>query len=115
MFLCDHSNQQKPKSVRMIFGFTITSKRGKGDLCKKKIVGFTLMVTRGTKHSPTSTQTEQSPHVICRSEYVKSFGVENATVVQFFKPEEAPTQLNTTHHSLEEGHSEIVEEKASEN
>lgn len=91
----------------MIFGFTITSKRGKGDLCKKKTVGLTLMLTRGTKaSSKTTTQVEDSkpPFVTCRSEYVKSVAIENATAVQFYKPEEAPTQLGIARGSREEGH-----------
>jgi hypothetical protein len=103
----------------MIFGFTVTSKRGKGDLCKKKTVGFTLLLTRGTKvSSKTTTQVEDEkpPFVTCRSEYVKTVAIENATAVQFFKPEEGPTQLGTAQSSMEEGHSsDVVNEKASEN
>jgi hypothetical protein len=103
----------------MIFGFTITRKRGKGDLCKKETVGFTLMVTRGTKRSlKTTSQTEDNnpPFVICRSEYVKSVDVENATAVNFFKPEKTPVQLDIARRSREESYaSDSVEEKVSEN
>jgi hypothetical protein len=93
----------------MIFGFTITLKRGKGDLCQKKAVGFTLLLTRGTKiSSKTTTQVEnEKPSFItCRSEYFKSVGIENATAVQFFKPAEGPRQLGTTQKSIEEGNIE---------
>ena len=107
------------QSIRMIFGFTITSKRGKGDLCKKKTVGFTLMLTRGTRvSSKTTTQGEDDrpPFVTCRSEYVKSATVESATAVQFFKPEEIPTQFGIGRSSREEGHaSDSMDEKVSEN
>lgn len=97
----------------MIFGFTITLKRGKGGSCKKKTVGFTLLLTRGTKDSSKKTT---PPFVTCRSEYVNTIAVENATAVQFFKPEEEQTQFNIERSSREEGHaSDSVDEKVSEN
>jgi hypothetical protein len=103
----------------MIFGFTITSKRGKEDSCKKKTVGFTLILTRGTRvSSKTTTQVkdDRPPFVTCRSEYVKSVAIENATAVQFFKPEETLTQFGIARSSREEGHaSDSVNKKVSEN
>jgi hypothetical protein len=97
----------------MIFGFTITSKRGKGGSCKKKTIGFTLLLTRGTK---VSSKKATPLFVTCRSEYVKSVAIENATAVQFFKPEGNQTQFDIERSSREEGHaSDSVDEKVSEN
>jgi len=90
----------------MIFGFTITSKRGKGDSCKKKTVGFTLMLTRGTRvSSKTTAQVKDGrPPFRCRSEYFKSATIEDAEAVDLFKPEETPTQLTIGRRSRGEEH-----------
>jgi hypothetical protein len=103
----------------MIFGFAKTSKRGKGDSCKKKAIGFTLMLTQDTRvSSKTTTQVEDDRPLFgtCRSEYVKSVAIENATAVNFFKPEETPTQFSIERRSREEDHaSGSADEKISEN
>ena len=103
----------------MIFGFTLTSKRGKGDLCKKKTVSFTLMLTRGTRvSSKTTTQVghDRPPFITCRFKYVKSATVESVTAIQFFKLEDTPTQFSIAQSSREKGHApNSMTEKVSKN
>jgi hypothetical protein len=81
----------------MIFGFTFTSKKGKGELCRKKTTGFTLMVTRGTRGSRRKGAGKGgggSPSFItCRSQYFTTAAVETATAVYLSRPEELPIQI----------------------
>jgi hypothetical protein len=81
----------------MIFGFTFTSKKGKGELCRKKTTGFTLLVTRGTRGSRrkgAGKGGDGSPSFItCRSQYFTNNAIETATAVCLSKPEELPIQI----------------------
>jgi hypothetical protein len=80
----------------MIFGFTFTSKRGKGEFCRKKTIGFTLMVTRGKKNShmrTVETRGSSPLFITCRSERF-STAVETATAVHLSKPVGLPTEIS---------------------
>ena len=86
---------------------------------KKKTIGFTLILIRGTRVSlKTTTQVggDRPPFVTYRSEYIKSATIESITAIQFFKPEETPIQFSIAQSSREEGHtSNSIAEKVSEN
>jgi hypothetical protein len=88
-------------------------------LCKKKTIGFTLILTRGMRISSKMTiqvEDDRLLFVTCQSEYVKSATIENVTVVQFFKLEETLTQFSIAQSSREEGYmSDSIDEKVSEN
>jgi hypothetical protein len=81
----------------MIFGFTFTSKKGKGELCRKKTIGFTLIVTKGTRGSRrkgAGKEGDGSPSfVTCRSQYFTTTAIETATAVCLSKLEELPIQI----------------------
>lgn len=84
----------------MIFGFTFTSKKGKGELCRTKNAGFTLMLTRGTK----GWRSKSAPSfMICRSERFSNTAVETATAVHLTRPEGPPTEIELKGVSKAEG------------
>jgi hypothetical protein len=80
----------------MIFGFTFTSKRGKGELCRKKTTGFTLMLTRGRKdwRKKRARKGGDGSFITCRSDCFTTTEIETATAVYLSKPEEFPTQIS---------------------
>jgi hypothetical protein len=81
----------------MIFGFTFTSKKGKGELCRKKTTRFTLIVTRGTKglrRKGAGKGGDGSPSFItCQSQYFTTTAIETATTMYLSRPEEPPIQI----------------------
>jgi hypothetical protein len=91
----------------MIFGFTFTSRKGKGELCRKKTTGFTLMLTRGTRgwrRKEARKRGKGSPSFItCRSECFSTTAVETATAVYLSRPEEPPTQIELGGNTEAEG------------
>jgi hypothetical protein len=80
----------------MIFGFTFTSKKGKGDLCRKKTTGFTLMLTKKTKdwRKKRAGKRGDGSFITCRSNCFTTTEIETATAVYLSKPEESPTQIS---------------------
>ena len=74
----------------MIFGFTFTSKKGKGELCRKKTTGFTLMLTRGTKdwRKKRAGKGGDGSFITCRSDCFTTTEIETATAVYLSTPEE---------------------------
>jgi hypothetical protein len=91
----------------MIFGFTFTSKKGKGELCRKKTTGFTLMLTRGSRdwrRKRAGKGRDGFPSfVTCRSECFSTTVVETATAVYLSRPEELPTKIELGGDSEAEG------------
>jgi len=89
----------------MIFGFTFTSKKGKGELCRKKTTGFTFMLTRGTKdwRKKRAGKGGDSSFITCRSDGFTTTETETATAVYFSKPEEFPIQISVRGNSEAEG------------
>jgi hypothetical protein len=91
----------------MIFGFTFTSKKGKGELCRKKTTGFTLMLTRGTRgwrRKEARKRGNGSPSfIICRSDCFSTTAVETATAVYLSRPKEPPTQIELGEDSEAQG------------
>jgi hypothetical protein len=80
----------------MIFGFTFTSKKGKGELCRKKTTGFTLMLTRGTKdwRKKRAGKGGDGSFITCRSDCFTTTEIETATAVYLSTPEEVPMKIS---------------------
>jgi hypothetical protein len=91
----------------MIFKFTFTSKKGKGELCRKKTTRFTLMLTRGTRgwrRKEAGKGGNGSPlFITCRSECFSTTAVETATAVYLSRPEELLKQIELGGDSEAEG------------
>ena len=68
----------------MIFKFTLISKRGKGDLYKKKTISFILILTRGTRvllKIIIQVKGNKSPFVIYRFKYIKFIIIKNIIII----------------------------------
>ena len=80
----------------MIFGFTFTSKKGKGELCRKKTTGFTLILIRGTKdqRKKRAGKGGDSSFIICRSDYFTTTEIKTVTAVYLSKPEEVLMKIS---------------------
>ena len=74
----------------MIFGFTFTSKKGKGELCCKKTTGFTLILIKGTKdqRKKRAGKGGNSLFITCRSNCFTITEIEIAIAVYLFMLEE---------------------------